>query len=292
MDQGETYKYLGIEENDGIQHGKTKEKIRDECYRQVSGVLQSELNAKNKLKAINTLAIPVVTYIFNVVNWNLEEIKRIDRKIRKLMTLNGIHHPKADVSGMYIPRKEGGRGMTNLEMAYKTTTIGLNSYLRSSGNRTLQAFLQHDKKKKLHSVVKESRKFKFQFDMTQKEIDINTKPTKAAKDIKKKAKNASLEDMEIGWREKALHGMYPLRTKNADVDRGTTHQWLSSSSLKGETEGFILAAQDQSISTRAYQSRILNNGADPNCELCTEKEETVDHIVSACPTIVNTEYLQ
>ena len=118
------------------------------------------------------------------------------------------------------------------------------------------------------------------------------KPTKAAKDIKKKAKNASLEDMKKGWREKPLHGKYPLRTDHANVDKATTHQWLSSSSLKGETEGFILAAQDQSISTRVYQTRIPKNGANPNCRLCPEKEETVDHIISACPTIVNTEYLQ
>ena len=60
----------------------------------------------------------------------------------------------------------------------------------------LEAVLQYEKKKKLHSVAKESRKFKFQLNMAQEEIDINTKPTKAAKDIKKKTKNASLEDME------------------------------------------------------------------------------------------------
>ena len=203
-----------------------------------------------------------------------------------------MHHPKADVSRMYIPRKEGGRGMINLEMTYKTATIGLNSYLESSEDRMLHAVLQHEKKKKPHSVVKESRKFKFQLNMAQGEIDTNMKPTKAAKDIKKKAKNASLEDMKNGWREKPLHGKYPLRTGHADVDKATTHQWLSSSSLKGETEGFILAAQDQSISTRVYQTRICKNGADPNYRLCTEKEETVHHIISTCPTIVNTEYLQ
>ena len=108
--------YLGIEEGDRIQHGKMKEKIRKKCYRRISGVLRSELNAKNKLEAINTLAIPAVTYSSHVVNWNVEEIKRTERKIRKLMTLNRMHHSKADVSRMSIPRK-GRRGITNLEMA-------------------------------------------------------------------------------------------------------------------------------------------------------------------------------
>ena len=69
----------------------------------------------------------------------------------------------------------------------------------------LHAILQHEKKKKLHSVVKESRKLKFQLNMAQEEIGTNMKPKKAAKDIKKKAKNASLEDMKKRWREKPLH---------------------------------------------------------------------------------------
>ena len=42
------------------------------------------------------------------------------------------------------------------------------------------------------------------------------------------------------------------KNKNGDVGRTTTHQWLSSSTLKGETEGFILAAQDQSSATQMY----------------------------------------
>ena len=111
-------------------------------------------------------------------------------------------------------------------MAYKTTTVDLNSYLQSSGDRMLQAVLQHEKKKKLHSVVKESRKFNFQLNMAQEEIDVNTKQKIVAKDIKKKAKNASLEDMKKGWREKPLHGKYPLGIDNAVLDRPVTHLWL------------------------------------------------------------------
>ena len=156
LDQEETYTYVGIDEGNGIQHAKMKEKIKKECYRRVRAILHTELNAKNKLEAINTLAIPVVTCSFNVINWNLEEIRRLDRKIRKLRTLNRKHHSKPDVNRMYVPRKEGGRGIINLEMCFKTTTIGLNTYLLSSDDRMLKLVLQHEKKKKLHSVTKES----------------------------------------------------------------------------------------------------------------------------------------
>ena len=38
--------------------------------------MKTELNSKNRITAINTLAIPVVTYSFNVVNWNLKELKK------------------------------------------------------------------------------------------------------------------------------------------------------------------------------------------------------------------------
>ena len=74
----------------------------------------------------------------------------------------------------------------------------------------------------------------------------------------------------------------PSITDNDDVDRATTHLWLSSSSLKREDAGFTLTPQYQSISTRVYQSRTLKNGADPNCKLWRKGEETIGHIVLAC----------
>ena len=64
----EAYKYLGVNESNGIQHATMKEKIRKECYRRVRAVLKTELNSANRIRAINTLTIPVVTYTFNIVN--------------------------------------------------------------------------------------------------------------------------------------------------------------------------------------------------------------------------------
>ena len=71
LEQESIYKYLGVNEGDGIQHAKMKEKIRKECYRRIRIVTKSELNAINRVEAINTLAIPVVAYIFNIVDWKL-----------------------------------------------------------------------------------------------------------------------------------------------------------------------------------------------------------------------------
>ena len=144
LDQEEFYKYLGVNETDGIQHSQMKEKIRKECYRRIRAILKTELNSANLIEAINTLAIPVVTYSFNIINWTLSDIKKIDVKIRKLMTCSRMHHPKADVDRLYIPRKEGGRGMIQLELSLKTTTIDLQKYLEASRDWILQLVNIHE----------------------------------------------------------------------------------------------------------------------------------------------------
>ena len=62
-----------------------------------------------------------------------------------------------------------------------------------------------------------------------------------------------------------------------DVDHQMTNQWLKSGGLKSETEGFIIAAQDQAIKTNCYRSKMLNNGTEPMCSICGQFPETIDH---------------
>jgi hypothetical protein len=45
-------------------------------------------------------------YSFGIIIWRLEEIKQIDRKIRKMLTMYKIHHPKADINRLYVKREE------------------------------------------------------------------------------------------------------------------------------------------------------------------------------------------
>ena len=108
-----------------------KEKIQKECYRQIRSALQTGLNVESKLEIINTLAVEVVTYSFNIINWNFEGIIRMDRKIRMLLASNRMHPPpKADVNRIYAPKRERRRGIINLEICFQTTTIGGNKQLK------------------------------------------------------------------------------------------------------------------------------------------------------------------
>ena len=91
------YKYLGVDESHGIQHTTMKEKIRKEYCRRVRLILTLELNGKNKIEAINSLATPTVQYSFGIIDWKYSELKKLTSKIWKILTMHGILHPKSDV---------------------------------------------------------------------------------------------------------------------------------------------------------------------------------------------------
>lgn len=60
--------------------------------------------------------------------------------------------------------------------------------------------------------------------------------------------------------------------------------------LKKETEGLILAAQDQAFRTNAIKARIDRSQTDSICRVCKKVDETVNHLVSECGTLAQKEY--
>ena len=45
----------------------------------------------------------------------MEELREIDRKSRKITTINKELNPRSDVARIYLPRKKGGRSLINCE---------------------------------------------------------------------------------------------------------------------------------------------------------------------------------
>jgi len=60
-------------------------------------ILKADLNARNKITATGALVVPVLRDSFGTINWRIEEIKKIDRNTRKMLTMYKMHHTKVDI---------------------------------------------------------------------------------------------------------------------------------------------------------------------------------------------------
>ena len=87
---------------------------------------------------------------------------------------------------------------------------------------------------------------------------------------------------------KPMHGQFLRQTK--DLSSNDTWQWLQRGELKKETEGMIMAAQDQVLRTRYIQRAIDATNISPECRKCSQKDETIDHITSECPALAQNQY--
>jgi len=103
-------------------------------------------------------------------------------------------------------------------------------------------------------------------------------------------KKQQLQARQDCWQGKAMHEQY-LKDIRGKVDEEKTWKWLiTNGELKKETEGLILAAQDQALRTKAVCAKIDKTSTDSKYRLCKEKDETVDHLVSCCSKIAQTDY--
>ena len=89
-----------------------------------------------------------------------------------------------------------------------------------------------------------------------------------------------------------MHGQYIRNTDRQLISEEDTFLWLSKGDLKVETESEIVAAQDQTLQTKYYATKILNTETYCKCRICQQFDETLDHIISACPIMAKEQYIK
>ena len=99
--ENETYKYLGILEADTIKQVEMKNKIPKE-YLRTRKLLETKLNSRN---LINTSAVSLVRFSGPFRKWTSDELRQMDQRTRKLMTMHKALHPREDVDRLYVPKK-------------------------------------------------------------------------------------------------------------------------------------------------------------------------------------------
>ena len=160
LQEGESYKYLGILEADKFLEEKMKLNVSTEYTRRLRKVLKL-MNGWNLVCGVNTWAVSLLRYSAAFVSWRKSELQAIDRKSRKLFTIYGALHPKSDLDRLYIPRKEGGRGLISIEDCVELAIRDLEMYFHGKEERLIQA-ARGDKIDGLEavSVLKRSKKEK------------------------------------------------------------------------------------------------------------------------------------
>jgi len=128
------YKHLGILQNMQNKQKEVKRKVTTTYRKRLRQILKSRLNATKKILAKNTSAMPVITYTAGIIDWNKKEIQDLDRMTRKTMNMYRGLHPTADIHRLYLPRKEGSRGLREVAATVRFQCVGIHQ--QSKGKRS------------------------------------------------------------------------------------------------------------------------------------------------------------
>lgn len=267
MIEGETYKFLGFLQLKGIRHTMIKKELQDKFLHRVNSVLKTFLSAGNKVKAINTFAVPLLTYSFGVVKWTKTDLEAIERAVRVAFTKHRSHHPRSAIERVTLPRAAGGRGVIDIQALCANQIQQLRRYFVESQNR-------HE----IYRTVCEADHGFSALHMAQGDYQLNC-------DIK------TDEEMIAQWKQKELHGKHPYQLELVHIDKAASNTWLVRGDLFSETEGFMVAIQDRVIATRNYRHSILHEDVEDRCRKCNAVHETIDHVVAGCPVLAGSAYL-
>lgn len=268
MKNNELYKYLGYNQARLLDHKSIKDKLKKEYFSRINLLGKQQLCSKNLFKALNTYAIPVLTYSFGIIKWSNTDIKQLESKTRTTLTQNRFHHPKSAIERVTLAREVGGRGLIDI------------TYLHNKQLVNLKQFFYHKKNEsKLHETI-------IAIDNNFTPLNLKNESTES---INKKDR---IDEKTSNWKKKELHGRHPNDLEQLHVDKDASNKWLSLGGLFTETEGFMLAIQDQVITTKNYRKYIVKDRTLDNdlCRKCQSKPETIQHITGACISLTQNDY--
>ena len=90
------------------------------------------------------------------------------------------------------------------------------------------------------------------------------------------------------WEEKQLYRRFKRLINN--ISHKKTCTWPRKGIFKRETESLQIAAQNNAIRTNQLKVRIDKAQQNNECNLCGDRDETTDHIISECSKLAQKEY--
>jgi hypothetical protein len=198
------------------------------------------------------------------------------------------YHTKADIDRLYVKRKAGGRGLSQIEVAYKTEIINISEYLNKKyrEDQFVSIRRSHDSNKpNMNSTVTAAAKIRDELSQPNENNDMKQNIIQNTEAILK-------ECLKEKWENKVMHGQYVRSIDKQLISEEDTFLWLLKGDLKAETESEIVAAQDQALQRKYHATKYCKRKKNCKCRLCHQFEETVHHIMSACPILAKEQYIK
>ena len=253
-------------------------------------MLETELNGKNVIVAINECVLPIITYSFGILNWLESDLKGFNVQMRKLMNMYQISSINSDVDRLYVPRKSGGRGLMSVWDAFKAIICRVAHVLCNSENVMLSACQSVDEKS-LFSNIKRAKKFEeeLQFDLP---LNFREKGVLLQAKVIASCVRSSISERHVSaWKRKPQHGAFFRKLESvAGIDVKASVAWLSTCHLAPHSESYILAAQEMALITKYHEKNILKSREEDWCRVCKAKPETISHILFGCDVLAKREY--
>ena len=157
-DENEIYKFLGIEQADGIKTKREHEQVKHEVTKRVRTLINTELNDINLVRAINAKVIPMAAYLMNVCKFSNGELKELDQVIKQEMRSSNILGKQGSDERLYLKRGDGGRGIKSMRDVYQETRLRVACYMACSTNSRIRAAWRKEMMKEENAIVTEAVK--------------------------------------------------------------------------------------------------------------------------------------
>ena len=136
---------------------------------------------------------------------------------------------------------EGGRGLIEIETAFKVAIVGLNHYLENNSTLLSNMIIKHERTKPTYSISNIANKI-------EKEItDLNFTPksnkpvAENTKVLKQEIRKEFVKQKNNRWHSKPLHGKYPSLIGEPHINIQNTNNWVRSD-IK-----LLIAVQEQTL---------------------------------------------
>eukprot|EP00957_Ditylum_brightwellii_P055528 4207901-Ditylum_brightwellii.AAC.1 len=132
LDKANRYKYVGVAEGCDFLTQEVKKSAMKAYISWICKILTLGLTANKMMTTNCAFDILVLCNTFGIIKWTKTELQRLDKKARKLPTINSVLHLKSSVMHLYLHWLKQGRRLTGVEDTHTEECSALAKYVMCS----------------------------------------------------------------------------------------------------------------------------------------------------------------